>query len=519
MCADSRFQLQGRFVQPAEAAAFLDASELRKVGRTLRRGTAPDALGWTAESWQTLASRDEVFPVLRELLLQYVTGHSGTIAQDLCNLSRLVPLYKDGTGDSLRPIAIPSIWRKVIGKTTVGHFRVELRHAAGSNQYAAMTSDGGARMAAQTRWQAHSQHDIVFVRTDIQNAFNEVSRHAVFEALSYASPLLAASQYAWLSRPSVAVLEHADGHNSSLLTTSGIPQGDPMSSLAFAVTLARPLRALAEDHPDSLAVAYADDMLLSAPSSVIHRVINTWQDAISRIDLSLNQSKVAVWAPRLDAMPPRLAEACPFATFASDGVVLCGLPVDVGPPPDIALPLGKASFTQTFLKAARDKFLVRLRALQALVEALGPASSASHLACQIVRVNLLPAFTHIFRACSWEVSHDWAQQLQHDVLHWLGELLQCPIVGPAAQLTLAMPLRFGGLGLLNLQYEAVLHFLNGSLALCDSHSLSLANSETWSDEVSRAIGFVERVSRLDVEVLLASKAPLRQRRLLRRAFL
>ena len=54
-------------------------------------------------------------------------------------------------------------------------------------------------------------------------------------------------------------------------------------------------------------------------------------------------------------------------------------------------------------------------------------------------------------------------------------------------LAIAMPLRYAGLGLLNFQYEAALRFLAGALALNDSHSLTLANSETWSSEVSKAI--------------------------------
>ena len=88
------YQLEGRFLQPAEVAIFLDAAAVQRATRALKPGTAPDALGWTSESWKVLASRPELLPVFRELLLQYVTGHSGSVAQDLVNASRLVPLYK-----------------------------------------------------------------------------------------------------------------------------------------------------------------------------------------------------------------------------------------------------------------------------------------------------------------------------------------------------------------------------------------------------------------------------------------
>ena len=110
-----------------------------------------------------------------------------------------------------------------------------------------------------------------------------------------------------------------------------------------------------------------------------------------------------------------------------------------------------------------------------IVDALGPASLALHIPVQILHVNLQTSFVHVFRALHWDVSHEWAASLQGDIHDWLAQQLQCPIAGPAAQLALAMPLRHAGLSHLNFQYEAALHFLNGALALNDSHSLSLGN--------------------------------------------
>ena len=185
---DDSFLLEGRFLQPAESTIFLDSPHVRLASRSLKRETAPDALGWTTEAWTALVAREDVLPVLREILVQYTTGHCGSIAQDLVNLSRMTPLYKDATGNSIHPIAIPMVWRKLVGRAAVNHFRDVLQHAAGPFQFAAMTPDGSARMAASTRWRASSDPETVFIRTDIQNAFNEVHRHSVCECLSRASP-------------------------------------------------------------------------------------------------------------------------------------------------------------------------------------------------------------------------------------------------------------------------------------------------------------------------------------------
>ena len=489
--------------------AILSEATIRQANRGLKHGTAPDALGWTTETWVTLCRRPELLPVVREILLQHITGHSGGLAQDLVNASRMIALCKDSSGESLRLIAIPTVWRKVVGRASVTHFRDVLRHAAGDFQYAAMTPDGGARMAAATRWQAQTHHHRVFVRTDIQNAFNEIGRHSVYEALPHASPVLAAMQFAWLSRPSVAVLDNPAATNDFLV-----------SSLAFAVALARPLRELRADFPDAGAVAYADDVLLDSQEEDIHRVVNAWHTLVSSLDLRLNPDKIAVWGPSLVAIPPRLMEACPAATFSRDGIVICGVPIEGASslPEDHGQPLGTPTFTQAFLERLRHKLQLRLRALAAVADALGPSSSAAHLAVHILLVNIQTAFVHIFRACHWTVVHEWAGQLQTDVSTWLSEFLQCPLGGPASQLTLSMRLRFAGLGILNFQYEAALHFVQGALALNDNAALSLGNSETWSYEVGRAIAFLERSSGIDVETVAAPKPPGRQGREIRKHF-
>ena len=236
--------------------------------------------------------------------------------------------------------------------------------------------------------------------------------------------------------------------------------------------------------------------------------------------MRLNPDKIAVWGPNLTAIPPRLAEACPSAKFSSEGLLICGIPVDRSGelPDDAAQPLGNASFTSAFLEQLRMKLRLRLNALSALTDALGPSSSAAHLAVHILRVNLQTAFVHIFRACHRTVVHAWAGQLQEDVQTWLSDLLHCPWGGPASQLAVALPLRHAGLGILNFQYEAALHFVHGALALNDNATLSLGNSETWSDEIGSAIGFLERVSGIDIETIASPKPPRRQGRVIRAHF-
>ena len=453
--------------------------------------------------------------------MQYATGQCGSMAQDLINSSRLIPLYKDAQGSSLRPVAIPTLWRKVFGRATVEHYRPVLRHAAGPSQFAAMTPDGGAKLAATTMAAANGlTGERLLLRTDIQNAFNEIHRHVVYESLSYATPALAASQYAWLSRPTHAVLDNHASRNVVLSTTIGIPQGDPLSSLAFAVALARPIAALQQDYPNDSAVAYADDVLLLAEPDRAHVLLSTWQTLIAAMGLKINASKLVIWSPAGRPFPPRLREACPQAQYTTEGLVICGVPVqaDGEIPADEAAPLGPPAFTETFLLQVRRKFARRLAALSALIEAQGPASIATHLAFQILRVNLQHSFTHLFRVCAWGTLLPWASQLQTDTLEWVQDTLRCPLPEGHARQILSLPLRHAGLGILDLQHEAALHFVQGALALSDHGRLSLANTDSWTMEVAAAIGHLEARSGINVEDLVAGKPTHKQGRLVRLAF-
>ena len=218
-----------------------------------------------------------------------------------------------------------------------------------------LTPDGGAKLAATTMAAANNlTGEWLFLRTDIQNAFNEIHRHVVYESLSYATPALAASQNAWLSRPTHAVLDNPTSVNIVLSTTTGIPQGDPLSSLAFAVALAR-LASLQQHYPEDSAIAYADDVLLFAGPDRAHIFLNTWQTLIAEMVLKINASKLVIWSPAGRPIPPRLREACPQAQYTTEGMVICGVPVQAegGMPEDEAAPLGpRVSLKSSWARSA-----------------------------------------------------------------------------------------------------------------------------------------------------------------------
>ena len=169
--------VEERFSQPRDVAEILADRHLNKAVLALKPGMAPDRFGWTTETWLALFQNPAVQPILKELLVQYATGQCGSIAR----------------GE--RPLAVP---------------------------------DGGAELAATTMAAANNlTGERLILRTDIQVAFNDIRRHVVYEILSYVILALVASQYAWLSRPTHAVLDNPTSANVVLSTTTGIPPRGP----------------------------------------------------------------------------------------------------------------------------------------------------------------------------------------------------------------------------------------------------------------------------------------------------
>ena len=306
-------QLRGTHLCPTDAKDLLAEDRLIQVSKSLANGSSTDALGWSHEAWRTVVQLPHGKKMVRELLTLYACGEVGHEGEDLINASLLIPLYKNAHADAIRPIAVPSVFRKTFARATIAAHRGTLRTAAGPHQYAAMTRDGARLIATHLRkHQRHSEEDMIYIRTDIHNAFNEVDRQHVLNSLMEAHPLLGASQFSWLHRPSQAVMQAPKGTRRLLTTHQGIPQGDPLSSLTFAVALARPLEEMAGKGRTPF--AYADDVVMSARADDTGEALRDWQDQLARIGLRLNPAKLHFWNPGRADIPLQVQEHYPDPT-------------------------------------------------------------------------------------------------------------------------------------------------------------------------------------------------------------
>ena len=327
-------ETRGNYVMPAIAKDLLTEDKIQAATRELKRGTAIDALGWSHEPGPALC----VCPTSgsSSLKCSFCTARPRSVmkVKDLFNVSLVVPLY-GGCSRQLcsvvccvRPIAIPTAFRKIAAKTAIATFREEIRTAAGETQHAAMCPQGAVRMTQKVQLHLQgSDTDCVYIRTDIRNAFNEVHRQSAIDALHTAHPHLADLQHSWLHRPSVAVLQAQEGIRRTFLTRTGTHKVTPLSSLTLALVLAHPSQRV-QELPQCSLLAYADDTILACPARVAQEYLIAWRDALATCGLTLNMAKLQVWNPHEVPLPQAFRDMFPAASYTTQGFRVCGLPLE-----------------------------------------------------------------------------------------------------------------------------------------------------------------------------------------------
>ena len=169
--ADAPFLTQG------EVADLFPLEALDRAVHRLHAGAAPDAMGWYAESFSALYRDPRIRRSFHALEQAYFSGHLGTTAWDLFNASSIIPLSKDSQGSGVRPIAMPSVWRKLAGLMILHKWHSPLTRAMGPHQFGAMRKDGGLQFAAHIRAKLDAASDpMVILRCDVQNAFGAIHR-------------------------------------------------------------------------------------------------------------------------------------------------------------------------------------------------------------------------------------------------------------------------------------------------------------------------------------------------------
>jgi len=214
-----------------------------------------------------------------------------------------VPPEKWGT----RPVAAGEIIRRIVGKSLANKVIPGIASHFMPHQFGVGAKGGSARIAHMVR-RCVAQHlnddDFVGLKVDMSNAFNNMSRRKLLEAV-HKVPGLAMWVIVTYSQKSVLWFG-----SRRLSSEEGGQQGDPLLPLLFALVL-HPLILKAEDTKPFLNLWYLDDGVLFGTHAVIQRIVEILEgEEATKLGMFLNPGKCElIWlrpeAVREDAFPAR----------------------------------------------------------------------------------------------------------------------------------------------------------------------------------------------------------------------
>ena len=436
---------------------------------------ASDAIGWTQSLFKQLAECASLASPIQQLVQQIALNQVDSLLSNLVHTSRVVGLHKGDTG-SVRPLSLSTVFRKATACCISQAFASEIASFLGTQQYGTGMPHGIAVLAQHLAQEVASHPTWVHVHLDIENAFTAVSRQRALDALAQVAPALAGSQRAWLSTGTFLSVPGGQGSLKWHQCSSGIAQGDPLSSATFGILLQslclewrHQIQGDAPLPPPHSMRSYVDDTILSAPLETAKDMIASWEATLATAHLHLKRAELQVYRPDTDAAT--LAECLDVSQTAcsSEGMIVCGMPLSHyshnDPLPEEAeraIPVGTADFQLRFLQLKTGAFRAKLACLEAICVNVDVAGI--HTSLHLLRTSVLPSVHHLLRGLSVLNTRVWAQHLDTQWHDLLCRLLHIPHHDMVWDLVHA-PISYGGFGLLAFTSELSLHSISQCLAL------------------------------------------------------
>ena len=166
--------------------ALFSRKDSKQALRSSPKGSGAAVGGGRFEHWRVVLASGIAQAACGETLLRVVSGRVPENAAAVLALSKLTPLRKNAGG--VRPIAAPSILRRLAGKALVSTRKKDLADALGRHQYAIGTAAGTELLAHTARALTEADPDLVLTALDARNAFCTISREEYLTELGNVEP-------------------------------------------------------------------------------------------------------------------------------------------------------------------------------------------------------------------------------------------------------------------------------------------------------------------------------------------
>ena len=353
----------------------------------------------------------------------------------LCGANLFAALKKSG---GHRPVAVGETLRRWTAKCVTKKATADCEAYLSPNQLGVGVKCGAEAIIHAASSILHDdnipQEKKWFLQIDFENAFNMIDRGAVISAVRRHCPKAAF----WVETCYAAHTNLFFG-NTRINSTTGAQQGDPLSSLLFALVLHPIILQVRDSLPDLILNAwYLDDGTLSGASSDLQAAFDIIRTQGASVGLNLNAGKSLVWCGNANVSNDPLQRGVPRA--AIDGFHLLGAPV------------GNIPFS-------RDAVDARVAKIADIFDTL-PSLNDSQIEYALLRSCFsFPKFSYCIRTCEpksifpiYEKFDDY--QLATFSLS-IGRQFD-----DAARKQVFLPIKLGGLGLRSAKQHAAAGFIS-----------------------------------------------------------
>lgn len=339
---------------------------LREAFLTLREGVAPgtgqlrpEFLVTLAEVWKEGGSN--VWEMVDNFALRHVQGNFPPWYFKACMTVETVGLYKTVNQDpsQVRPVGMRNPWIKTIHKEVAAQNK-EIFTEFLEPQQLGMSKAGGAKLVHCVRMVMEQNPEFICLKLDFKNAFNEVFRARVVEALEEEDTLRhLASHAATLLAPSSGLESQGNLWGEA---HEGTTQGDPESGPYFNVAIQKYVRAADEKLTELGGFArfgWDDGYLCGPPDEVFTTLERFSSDVQEHCGLELQRSKTEVLC---------MEEQLPVNT--PDGLVRAGSRIDELWEPGIicyGVPIGSEKYVSKMLSTKMDELEQQAEQIQAVL--------------------------------------------------------------------------------------------------------------------------------------------------------
>ena len=348
---------------------------------------------------------------------------------------RLIPLDKgsDKWGNpGVRPIGIGEILRRLVGKVVVSNIREDIIKAAGPLQTCAGLKAGieATVHAMRTIYEDDGTEGILLV--DAENAFNQLNRRAALHNIKQLCP----NFYRYLSNtyqlPAKMIVNDLNGRNDDIHSEEGSTQGDVTAMGMYAVGTRPLLNKLGEvvDPQQCKQCWYADD---SASAGKI-REMRKWWDEMNRLGPKFGYYPKPSKTILIIKDPDMLDYAVEI--FGDTGI-------SIGTEGErhLGAAIGSQDFKERYVKKKVDKWIQDIEQISDIAKNDPQIAYASYTKALCMRwcfvQRTISGISHLF------------QPLEEVIREKFIPAIVGRNISDLERRILALPVRFGGLGIQN----------------------------------------------------------------------